>query len=128
MLDKNYAWKFEPRRWYFDPEPGVIDQHVDGTTSELLNLYLIMAQVQDEALSLSKSILLTESRSAQHPFRNSVEFLLTKMENVRQRIEQVRYHICPYPPQPHARFRKRKLKTHRVNIDSISICGLLEGA
>jgi hypothetical protein len=96
MLDKNYAWKFEPRRWYFDPEPGVIDQHVDGTISELLNIYLIMAQVQDEALSLSKTIFFTESRSTQHTLPNSTEFLLTKMEKVRQRIEQVRYTIFSY--------------------------------
>ncbi|CAI7606581.1 unnamed protein product [Penicillium manginii] len=89
MLDKNYAWKFEPRRWYFDPGPGVIDQHVDITTSELLNIYLIMAQVQDEALSLSKTILFTEARSAQHTLRNSTEVLLKKMERVRQRIEQI---------------------------------------
>ena len=94
MLDKNYAWKFEPRRWYFDPEPGIINQHVDRTTSELLNIYLIMAQTQDEALSMSKTILSTESQSAQDSLRNSTEFLLTKMEKVRQRIEKVRHHIC----------------------------------
>jgi hypothetical protein len=87
-----------------------------------------MAQVQDEALSLSKTILFTEARSAQHTLRNSTEVLLKKMERVRQRIEQVRYHTClcsfqpPYLPSP------KECKAHRVAIDSIITIDLLEGA
>lgn len=91
MLDKNYSWKFEPNRCFFEPEPGIIDQHVEGTASELLTIYIIMAQVQDEALSLSKTIPFTESHSAQHTSHHSTELILTRIEKVRQRIEQVRH-------------------------------------
>lgn len=104
MLDKNYAWKFEPRKWYFDPEPGIIDWHINRTASELLNLYLIMARVQDEALSLSRTILFTESRSTQHSLHNSTERLLAKMESVRTRIEKVCYYACFFPQLPNQIF------------------------
>lgn len=90
MLDKSYAWKFDPSRWFFDPEPGIIDQHVGNTASELLTIYIIMAQVQDATLSLSKN-LITESRFAQSTLHHSTGLLLMRMDEVRQRIEQVRH-------------------------------------
>ncbi|PWY94560.1 hypothetical protein BO94DRAFT_542846 [Aspergillus sclerotioniger CBS 115572] len=69
MLDKNNAWKFDPTRSYFDPQSGV----------------------QDETSSLVKrlQLLSTLPQSARPMLHNSIDILLQKVEEVRQRIEKI---------------------------------------
>ncbi|PYI24564.1 hypothetical protein BO99DRAFT_438869 [Aspergillus violaceofuscus CBS 115571] len=88
-LDKNYAWKFEPSRTFFEIEPGMLDDHVDGTAADLLAVYIAMARVQDDTLSLLKHILSNSSHSVQLPPRCSVESLLQRVDEIEQHIEQV---------------------------------------
>lgn len=128
MLDKNYAWKFDPSRWFFDPEPGIIDQHVGGTASELLTIYIIMAQVQDATLCLFKDLLLTDSRLAQSTLHHSTELLLTRMDDVGQRIEQVRHlFFCSIPLLLITRIFQTLENSH-IPIDIIGVPSLLEGS
>lgn len=89
MLDQNYAWKYGSSQRVFDPEPGLIDQSLRGTTSDLLTIYVIMAQVQDATLSSSRFPHSTESRSTHRTLCQSTEQLLAKMEEVERRIQEV---------------------------------------
>ncbi|PYI02499.1 hypothetical protein BO78DRAFT_400511 [Aspergillus sclerotiicarbonarius CBS 121057] len=89
MLDKNYAWRFEPGRSYFDTQPGVIDHYAQCATAELLAIYIVMAQVQDETSLLLKSVRCTLSDSTRPILRTSIALLLQRVEEVRQRIQKI---------------------------------------
>ncbi|RAK72252.1 fungal specific transcription factor domain-containing protein [Aspergillus fijiensis CBS 313.89] len=89
MLDKNYAWKFEPSRTFFEIEPGMLDDYVHDTTADLLAIYIAMARVQDDTLSLLKNILSSASHSVPLATRCSVESLLQRVDEIEQQIEQI---------------------------------------
>ncbi|RAH67293.1 fungal specific transcription factor domain-containing protein [Aspergillus aculeatinus CBS 121060] len=72
MLDKNYAWKFEPSRTFFEIEPGMLDDYVHDTTADLLAIYIAMARVQDDTLLLLKNILSSALHSVQLAPRCSI--------------------------------------------------------
>ncbi|KAF5854989.1 hypothetical protein ETB97_010359 [Aspergillus alliaceus] len=92
MLDRNYAWKLGRSKCFLEIIPAGIlhaSSRVNPPISELLLIYLDLAQIQDGILPFTSDPSSAGSEHAAPPLTNIRERLLPKMEDIRSCIDQI---------------------------------------
>ncbi|KAE8382866.1 hypothetical protein BDV26DRAFT_252792 [Aspergillus bertholletiae] len=92
MLDRNYAWKLGRSKGFLEATPGGIlhaSTKLNPPISELLILYLELAQIQDGIIPFIRDPSSAEGEHALPPITNLREQLLPRMEDIRSRIDQI---------------------------------------
>ncbi|KAE8360584.1 hypothetical protein BDV27DRAFT_134294 [Aspergillus caelatus] len=91
-LDRNYAWKLGRSKGFLDATPeGILhaSTRLNPPISELLLLYLDLAQIQDGIIPFIKDPSSADGEHAVPPVTNLREQLLPRMEDIRSRIDQI---------------------------------------
>lgn len=94
MLDRSYAWKLGRFRCFLDFNIGAIEQD-SLPFSELLKVYLRLAQVQDSLIpflgSLTSSL---DGENGTPSFCTVRERMKSQMEDIRFAIDEVSFYSC----------------------------------
>ncbi|KAE8322294.1 hypothetical protein BDV39DRAFT_155856 [Aspergillus sergii] len=91
MLDRNYAWKLGRSKGFLEATPGGIlhaSTRLTPPISELLLVYLDLAQIQDGIIPFIKDSL-GEGEHGVPPVTNLREQLLPRMKDIRSRIDEI---------------------------------------
>ncbi|KNG83634.1 C6 transcription factor [Aspergillus nomiae NRRL 13137] len=91
MLDRNYAWKLGRSKGFLEATPGGIlhaSSRLNPPVSELLLLYLDLAQIQDGIIPFIKDPSSAEGEAVP-PVTDLREQLMPRMEDIRSRIDKI---------------------------------------
>ncbi|KAE8136381.1 hypothetical protein BDV38DRAFT_114816 [Aspergillus pseudotamarii] len=91
-LDRNYAWKLGRSKGFLDATPeGILhaSTRLNPPISDVLLLYLDLAQIQDGIIPFIKDPSAADGEHAVPPVSNLREQLLPRMEDIRSRIDQI---------------------------------------